>query len=1242
MDAPYAFATLVTSDHYLPGALAVAAAIKELHTPSAVPPEVTFQTVCLVTPETVDVSSIKLLRRAFDIVIGVEIIEQEDGGKGLELLGRPDLNHVLTKLHVFRLAQYKKIVFLDADVLPIRPLAHLFTIPHEFAAVPDVGWPDIFNSGVMVLTPGEDKFKELTQLLKTKGTWDGGDQGLLNEWRGGDWHRLSFTYNTTPTAAYTYAPAYERFGSEISVIHFIGPNKPWVSITYRPPGTKYGQWSDPATGAKAPAYNYDSLVDRWFDVYDRHYRSEETPAHANFEFTRYDSAWDSASAYGAEITRPASAPPPGGALGLDDLRKIALEGISSYNASAQQPQQRPQVGEYRSMPLEGRVDLMRPRKEPPPTDANKEGGGHDQRGGQEGDQNLTPKQAFQVLEGGEVPLMDTLPTPLPHEVPGAPYHGPLSLPPSEPSTPYQVPQSGQHQPFFQQQPQQQDDSEWQDSDFQQSYLQQFAAVHQQDGSYFQFGSGIPGQPGALPGHWSPQGDRRFWSQTAQHFAQESEQSDDQGDSVAWQPSWKAQEPPRSRLTSLQSERPHHHHHHHRAQGEAQAHPPAERHHHLHHREGQQRQSGQQSPSVFPHHVNVRHGQQSPRGHYSPRGVQSPRGHHSPPHARHSPPLQVHHPAPQHVHQPRPVQHQHEHHHQHPHQHHDQPHPPRPVSPPKVAWNPAVEPPPKTPPPASAFPSDTYFPNVWDQAPSQEHDATHQSFPPHLPGPKSETFFNPPPAAEIPEQLLREGQYADVIGRPAESSPGSPPVPPTPDPKKLHAIFPWEEKPRPMPRRVFPVSDSPPPVGKFVEEPRPPRPPLPRQERLASQAHAPSPPIGLPFNLAYQNAWDTVPSIQSYATKLVRPHHAIHQPPPPEHDEGWRRWDEERERVFQEKQDASSMDGDDEDEGDDDDDDGRGQGIRWDSESSRAPSQSRRPRSGSSASITSVKGKKYHGRGIQTDRIETRSMGVQVNVWAEEVAAATQNVEEPKPSRGVGTSTRQWPQPPTGVGLLPPVTMRDFKRDPDQMGVATPTVTQPTMGVMPFPSTASPTGLRSPQTLGSPRTYSPPRIGSPLRLPSPPKVGSPKSLTPPKVPSPKGPLSPRATVPQRRLSAAQAPTSRLAGSPKPGSPKPASPVVGLSATSSPRQSPKLTRLTSPFSPPLQRTSSNDTVLASSPSTIGPVETPENTPVIGPVRKGGRVWDPARGVDVFKRSSEEVLARFLRSGSFDEDEAQRRHV
>ena len=135
----------------------------------------------------------------------------------------------------------------------------------------------------MAFSPGEDKFKEITDLLKEKGSWDGADQGLLNEWRGANWNRLSFTYNTTPTAAYTYvpplsfyfstqeknviplgnryAPAYERFGPKISAIHFIGTSKPWHSILSRPPGASYALNKE---GKGGQVYNYDSLVDRWY------------------------------------------------------------------------------------------------------------------------------------------------------------------------------------------------------------------------------------------------------------------------------------------------------------------------------------------------------------------------------------------------------------------------------------------------------------------------------------------------------------------------------------------------------------------------------------------------------------------------------------------------------------------------------------------------------------------------------------------------------------------------------------------------------------------------------------------------------------------------------------------------------------------------------------------------------------------------------------------------------------------
>lgn len=82
----FAFATLVTSDAYAKGAQVVAAALRELHPTPPTPPEVEFETVCIVTPETVDVSTIKALRKTFDVVIGVEVIDERQT-EGLALLG---------------------------------------------------------------------------------------------------------------------------------------------------------------------------------------------------------------------------------------------------------------------------------------------------------------------------------------------------------------------------------------------------------------------------------------------------------------------------------------------------------------------------------------------------------------------------------------------------------------------------------------------------------------------------------------------------------------------------------------------------------------------------------------------------------------------------------------------------------------------------------------------------------------------------------------------------------------------------------------------------------------------------------------------------------------------------------------------------------------------------------------------------------------------------------------------------
>jgi hypothetical protein len=71
--------------------------------------------------------------------------------------------------------------------------------------------------------------------------------------------------------------------------------------------------------------------------------------------------------------------------------------------------------------------------------------------------------------------------------------------------------------------------------------------------------------------------------------------------------------------------------------------------------------------------------------------------------------------------------------------------------------------------------------------------------------------------------------------------------------------------------------------------------------------------------------------------------------------------------------------------------------------------------------------------------------------------------------------------------------------------------------------------------------------------------------------------------------------------------------------------------------IARQTSNDSSLGSPASSYGPLSPLDAHILLPPARKGGRVWDPARRVELFKKGSEDVLARFLQMGSFD-DEAQ----
>ncbi|KAM0327716.1 hypothetical protein ACHAQA_006011 [Verticillium albo-atrum] len=245
------YATLLLSDSYLPGALVLAHSLRDAGT--------AHQLAVLVTLDTVSAEVITQLQAVYDHVIPVPRLRNERPAN-LYLMNRADLHSAFTKINLWKQTQFSKIVYIDADVVAYRAPDELFGIAAPFSAAPDIGWPDLFNSGVMVLTPNMGDYYALVAMAERGISFDGADQGLLNMHFGKNYNRISFTYNVTPSAHYQYLPAYRHFQSSINMVHFIGADKPWTK------GRDNHKGDSP----------FDQMFGRWWAVYDRHYRAPVT------------------------------------------------------------------------------------------------------------------------------------------------------------------------------------------------------------------------------------------------------------------------------------------------------------------------------------------------------------------------------------------------------------------------------------------------------------------------------------------------------------------------------------------------------------------------------------------------------------------------------------------------------------------------------------------------------------------------------------------------------------------------------------------------------------------------------------------------------------------------------------------------------------------------------------------------------------------------------------------------------
>ncbi|EDX08032.1 GD11576 [Drosophila simulans] len=155
----FAWVTLTTNDTYSLGALVLAHSLKRAKT--------AHQLAVLVTPN-VSQAMRDRLKEVYNVVQEVNVLDSQDAAN-LALLSRPELGVTFTKLHCWRLVQFEKCVFLDADTL------------------------------------------------------------FFADWSTADIKKhLPFVYNVTAYASYCYLPAFKQFRDKIKILHFAGKLKPWL------------------------------------------------------------------------------------------------------------------------------------------------------------------------------------------------------------------------------------------------------------------------------------------------------------------------------------------------------------------------------------------------------------------------------------------------------------------------------------------------------------------------------------------------------------------------------------------------------------------------------------------------------------------------------------------------------------------------------------------------------------------------------------------------------------------------------------------------------------------------------------------------------------------------------------------------------------------------------------------------------------------------------------------------------
>ncbi|KAF8490391.1 nucleotide-diphospho-sugar transferase [Gautieria morchelliformis] len=133
-----------------------------------------------------------------------------------------------TKLNIWTLDSIgiKSLVYVDADTLVRRNFVELFTLPYNFAAVPDIyrdhrGFTVEFNAGVLFLRTSTAVFEDMLSKIGTaRFPPSMAEQAFLNAYFGLQAIRLPYAYNANIAIKWRSPALWKAMVADLCIVHY--------------------------------------------------------------------------------------------------------------------------------------------------------------------------------------------------------------------------------------------------------------------------------------------------------------------------------------------------------------------------------------------------------------------------------------------------------------------------------------------------------------------------------------------------------------------------------------------------------------------------------------------------------------------------------------------------------------------------------------------------------------------------------------------------------------------------------------------------------------------------------------------------------------------------------------------------------------------------------------------------------------------------------------------------------------